>query len=105
MADTYKSYAYGLTTTDTTTLYPGLSGTTIVNSINVCNKGTTASQLNIWVQKSGTSYYLCKNENITGNYHFQFLQKSLVLNENDLIQATGASANVFDIITSVMEIT
>lgn len=104
--ETYKSYAANLGTTSDTLIYPGISGTAIVNDILLCNKFTGIDvACSLYMTKGITSYFLLKEYVIPKTTNVQTLVKPLVINSGDKLYAKGASADAFDAIVSVLEIT
>jgi hypothetical protein len=106
MAETYKSQATKLTATTNTTIYSGVVGTAIVNSINISNVDVTAScSVSVFLVKSATSYSIISNVSIPAGTTLQVLDAPMVCASGDTITATASIANDLECIVSVLEIT
>jgi len=106
MPETYKSQATKLTATTNTTIYSGVVGTAIVNSINISNIDLfTPVTLSVFLVKSGTSYSIISNTTIPTGSTLQILDAPMVCASGDTITATASVANDLEIIVSVLEIT
>jgi hypothetical protein len=106
MAETYKSQATKLTATTNTTIYSGVVGTAIVNSINISNVDVSIScSVNIFLVKSSTSYSIISNVFIPPGATLQVLDAPMVCASGDTITATASFANDLECIVSVLEIT
>jgi len=106
MAETYKSQATKLTSTSNTTVYSGVVGTGIVNSINISNVDLyNPVTINVFLVKSATSYSIISNVTIPVGTSLQVLDAPLVCASGDTITATASIANDLEIIVSVLEIT
>ena len=81
MADTYKSFATSLGTTAGTTVYPGVVGTAILNSVNCSNTDQ--------YRTSTISIEMIKGSTASGN----------------TLRATAGTTGDIDVIVSVLEIT
>ena len=106
MAETYKSQATKLTSTNNTTIYSGISGTGIVNSINISNVDLyNPVMVNVFLVKSATSYSIISNVEIPVGSSLQVLDAPIVCETGNTITATASIANDLEIIVSVLEIT
>lgn len=106
MAETYKSQATKLTTATSTTVYSGVVGTAIVNSINISSVELSATvSVNVFLVKSGTSYSIISNVGIPPGTTLQVLDAPLVCESGNTITATASIANDLEVIVSVLEIT
>jgi hypothetical protein len=104
--ETYKSYLTKLQATGPTQIYPGLTGTAIINDILVCNTSLTNDiGCSLFITRGLTSYYLCNDYAVTKRYNIQPLSKPLVLNSGDTVSASCLTAGFFDISLSVLEVT
>jgi hypothetical protein len=104
--ETYKSYAQNLSTTADTLIYPGISGTAIVNDILLCNSFTGSDvACSLYMTKGATAYFMLSGYVVPKTTNVQTLTKPLVLNSGDKLYASGASANAFSSIVSVLEVT
>jgi hypothetical protein len=106
MAETYKSQGTKLTTTNNSTVYSGVAGTAIVNSINIANVDLyTSVTVSVFLVKSGTSYSIISNAIIPSGASLQLLDAPLVCESGNTITATASIANDLEVIVSVLEIT
>ena len=106
MAETYISQATKLTSTSNTTVYDGITGTAIVNSINLSNVDLyTSSSVSVYLVKSATSYSIISNVEVPVGSTLQILDAPIVCESGDTITATAVSANDIEVIVSALEIT
>ncbi len=106
MAETYKSFATNLGTTAATTIYSGVAGTAIVNSINCSNiDAFVATSITIQVVKGSTGYSIITGADIPVSTSFQPLDAPLVLESGNTLRATAGTTGDIDVIVSVLEIT
>jgi hypothetical protein len=106
MAETYKSQATKLTSTSNTTIYSGVAGVGIVNSINLSNVDAAAPvNVSVFLVKSSVSYSIISNTDIPYGTSLQILDAPLVCASGDTITATASIANDVECIVSVLEIT
>lgn len=106
MTETYKSQATKLTSTNNTTIYSGVVGTAIVNSINLSNVDLyNPVNINVFLVKSATSYSIISNVQIPVGSSLQILDAPLVCASGDTITATASAASDIEVIVSVLEIT
>ena len=106
MADTYKSVGTKLTSTTNTTIYSGVAGTALVNSINISNIDLyTSVVVSIFLVKSATSYSIISNVEIPVGTSLQVLDTPIVCESGNTLTATANIANDLEVIVSVLEIT
>lgn len=106
MPETYKSQGTKLTATTSTTIYSGVSGTAIVNSVNVSNVDTNfPCSISIYLNKGGTSYSIISNLSIPYGSSFQCLDSPLICETGNTITAVASNANRLETIVSVLELT
>lgn len=106
MADTYKNQVTKLTSTSNTTIYSGVVGTALVNSINISNVDLyTSVSINVFLVKAATSYSIISNVEIPVGTSLQILDTPIVCESGNTITATASIANDLEIIVSVLEIT
>lgn len=106
MADTYKSFATSLGTTAGTTVYPGVVGTAIINSINCSNIDLyRASTVSIEMIKGATAYFIIRNAELPISTTLQVVDAPLVLESGNTLRATAGTTGDVDVIVSVLEIT
>jgi hypothetical protein len=106
MAETYKSFGTNLGSTAATTIYSGVTGTGIVNSINCSNidlyRSTTVT---IEMVKGSTGYSIITAAALPVSTSFQALDAPLVLESGNTLRATAGTTGDVDVIVSVLEIT
>jgi len=106
MAETYKSQGTKLTNTSETTIYSGVSGTAIVNAINISNVTSNSScYVDVFLNKGGTSYSIISNLIIPYGSSFQCLDSPLICESGNTITALATTGNILETIVSVLEIT
>lgn len=108
MADTYKSFGTILSgTTAATTIYSGVVGTAVVNSINIANiDGYNINNITVEMVKGSTAYTLINAAQLPTNTALQILDAPMVLGSSDTLRATaGVTYATVHIVTSVLEIT
>ena len=106
MPETYKSFGTILGSTATTTIYSGVSGIGIVNSI-VCSNTSTLNSTTITVTavKGSTAYSLITAADIPIKSSFQTLDAPIVLENSNILRATAGNTMPIHIFVSVLEIT
>lgn len=106
MPETYKSQGTKLTTTSSTTIYSGVSGTGIVNSINISNVNEgIPCIISVYLNKGGTSYSIISNLSVPYGASFQCLDSPLICETGNTITAVASNANRLETIVSVLELT
>lgn len=106
MADTYKSFGTNIGSTAATSIYPGVVGTALVNSINCSNKDVVrTTTITIEMLKGSTAYSLIANAELPVATSLQVLDAPVVLETGDTLRATSGFTAAIDIVVSVLEIT
>lgn len=108
MPDTYKSFGTIISgTTAATTIYSGVVGTAVVNSINIANADDTyPSMVTIEMVKGSTAYVIIENAALPVATALQVLDAPMVLDSGNTLRASaGFTFAAIHIITSVLEIT
>jgi hypothetical protein len=108
MPDTYKSFGTIISgTTAATTIYSGVVGTAVVNSINIANADDfNSNYIAIEMVKGSTGYFIIDNAQLPINTALQVLDAPMVLDSGNTLRATvGYTFASIHIITSVLEIT
>lgn len=106
MPETYKSFGTILGTTAGTTIYSGVSGTAIVNSINISNTNpNNIVAVTIELIKGSTAYSVITSASVPGKASLQILDSPLVLELNNTLRATAGITGSLHTIVSVLEIT
>lgn len=107
MADVYKSYGYSLGTTSSTPVFTGVTGTSIINGISVCNiDSTNNASISVTIYKDSTSatYSIIKDALVPIQASLQVLGMPLPIELGDVVSAQASHSNRLDIIISVLEI-
>jgi hypothetical protein len=106
MPETYKNFLTILGTTAATDVYPGVTGTAIINSINISNINLfTAVTASINLVRGSTGYSIARNISIPTATTFQSLDAPMVLQSSDKLTLTAGSTGSLHAIISVLEIT
>jgi hypothetical protein len=106
MPETYKSVGTYLNTAGANTIYSGVAGTAIVNSVNFSNvnsaNGTTVT---LEVVKGSTGYSLITNGSVPVTTTLQALDTPIVLEAGNTLRATPGITGYIHAFVSVLEIT
>lgn len=106
MAETYKSFGTNLGSTAATTIYSGVVGTAIVNSINCSNIDPyRSSTVTLEMVKGSTGYSIITSAALPISTSLQALDAPLVLESGNTLRATAGTTGDVDVIVSVLEIT
>lgn len=106
MPETYKSFGTIFGSTAATTIYSGVSGTAIVNSINFANGNTlTGVPVTLEVVKGSTAFLLLYQVPVPLNTTLQALDSPIVLENSNTLRATMGFTNAMHAFVSVLEIT
>lgn len=105
MPETYKSVGTILGTTAATTIYSGVTGTAIVNSVYFSNMGTGGVSVTLELVKGSTAYTIISNGTIPVYSAFQPIDSPIVLESNNTLRATASSTNSIHSIVSILEVT
>lgn len=106
MPETYKSIGTILGTTAATSIYSGVTGTALVNSINVSNASTSfVNTVTVEMLKGSTAYSILTSATLPVGSSLQVLDAPLVLESNNTLRCTMGSTFSTHVIVSLMEIT
>jgi len=106
MAETYKSFGTSLGSTAATTIYSGVAGTAIVNSINCSNIDVyRATTVTLEMVKGSTGYSIITAASLPISTSLQALDAPLVLESGNTLRATAGTTGDIHVIVSVLEIT
>jgi hypothetical protein len=106
MPETYKSFGTIIGTTANTTLYSGVTGTAIINSVVFSNIGPTAGlSVSLEAVKGSTAYSLITNALVPINTSLQALDAPIVLESNNTLRARVVDFPNLHAFVSVLEIT
>ena len=106
MADNYKNAKVDLTTTGVTTLYTCPSATTaLVKSILVSEDTGNADTITVTITDANAAVFsLFKVTAIAANTTVELLTETLVVQENEILKVTAATADRLHVVASLLEI-
>tara|TARA_R110000744_G_scaffold45282_1_gene100591 strand:+ start:1374 stop:1697 length:324 start_codon:yes stop_codon:yes gene_type:complete len=106
MANNYKNAKLDLTTTDATTLYTAPTATTtLVKSILVSEDSGGADTITVTITDASAAVFsLFKVLAIGANTTVELLTEPLVVQENEILKVTAATANRLHVVASLLEI-
>jgi hypothetical protein len=106
MTETYKSFGTIINGTAPVTVYSGVSGSAIVNSIN-CTNGSTLAGIPVTLEavKGSTAYLLLYQVPVPINTTLQALDTTLVLEANNTLRVTAGLTYPLHVFVSVLEVT
>ena len=106
MPEAYKSFGTIIGTTAATTIYSGVTGTALVNSINISNVNTSLTNLGtVQLLKGSTAYSIITSVTLPVGSSLQVLDTPMVLESNNTLRYTAGYTYGTHVIVSVMEIT
>ena len=106
MPETYKSIGTIIGSTANTTIYYGVTGTAIVNSVIFSNVGpTTGIPVTLEAIKGSTAYSIITGAVVPLNTSFQALDAPIVLESNNTLRARVSDSPNIHVFVSVLEIT
>ena len=105
MANTFVNKKVDLTTTSATTLYTVPSATTaIIKSILVSEDSGNADTITVTITDTSDAIFsLFKTKSISANATTELLTAPLVLQENEVLKVTAATANRLHVVLSALE--
>ena len=105
MANTFKNKKVDLTTTSVTTLYTVPSATTaIIKSILVSEDSGNADTITVTITDTSDAVFsLFKTKTISANGTAELLTAPLVLQQNEVLKVTAATANRLHVVLSALE--
>ncbi len=107
MANNYKNAKVDLTSTDATTLYtcPGAT-TAIFKSFLVSEDSGNADTITVTITDSSSSIFsVFKTKAISANATNELLTNPLVIQENEIVKVTAATADRLHVVASFLEVT
>jgi len=106
MANNYKNAKVDLTTTGVTTLYTCPSATTaLVKSILVSEDTGNADTITVTITDANAAVFsLFKVTAIAANTTVELLTEPLVVQENEILKVTAATADRLHVVASLLEI-
>lgn len=106
MANNYKNAKLDLTTTDATTLYTCPAATTsLVKSILVSEDSGNADTITVTITDASEAVFsLFKVKAISANTTVELLTAPLIVQENEILKVTAATADRLHVVASFLEI-
>ena len=106
MANNYKNAKVDLTTTDATTLYTCPSATTsLVKSILASEDSGNADTITVTITDADAAVFsLFKVKAVAANTTVELLTAPLVIQENEILKVTAATANRLHVVASFLEV-
>ena len=108
MANNYKNKKVDLTTTDATTFYTCPGATTgLVKSILVSEDSGNADTITVTITDAASTpatFSLFKVKAVGANTTIELLTAPLVVQENEILKATAATANRLHVVASLLEV-
>jgi hypothetical protein len=106
MPETYKSFGTILGTTAATSIYSGVTGTAIVNSVYFSNvSSANSAKVSLEVLKGSTAYSIITNGVVPIESSFQAIDAPIILETSDTLRATAGLTGIFHVFVSVLEVT
>ena len=106
MANTYKNSKVDLTTTNETTLYSCPANTTaIVKSIIVSEDSGNADTITLTISSGGSTFSIYKVKSVGANGTIELLIAPLVVQAEEVLKVTAATADRLHVVASYLEIT
>jgi hypothetical protein len=106
MPETYKSVGTIVGVTAATTVYNGVVGTALVNSINISNTDVNnTNYVTLELIKGATAYSLITGAQLPSRTSFQALDAPLALESGNTLRYTSGYTFGTHVVVSVMEIT
>jgi len=106
MANNYKNAKVDLTTTSATTLYTCPAATTsLVKSILVSEDTGSADTITVTITDADAAVFsLYKVKAVAANTTVELLTATLVVQENEILKVTAATANRLHVVASFLEV-
>ena len=106
MPEAYKSFGTIVGSTAATTIYSGVTGTALVNSIQISNVDTNnTNYVTVEMLKGSTYYSLITGAQLPIRTSFQVLDAPLALESGNQLRYTSGYTFATHVVVSVMEIT
>ena len=105
MANSFVNKKVDLTTTSATTLYTVPSATTaIIKSILVSDDSGNADTITVTITDTSDNVFsLFKTKAISANGTTELLSAPLVLQQNEILKVTAATANILHVVLSALQ--
>ena len=106
MANTFKNKKVALTSNSATTLYTVPTATTaVIKSILVSEDSGNADTITVTLTDTDEAVFsLFKTKAISANATSELLSQPIVVQENEIIKVTAATANRLHVVLSALEI-
>ena len=105
MANRYKNANFDLTTTDVTDIYTVPSESrAIIQNIHVANVGAGNTEIKAFIyDNSASRAYQFAEHTVNAGNSKSVSDGTIILEENDKLQLSAASANIFEGTVSILE--
>jgi hypothetical protein len=106
MPNNYKNALLDLTTTDATVLYTCPSATTaIFKSLSVCNDSAHNDTITVTITDADSNVFSVYSiKAISGPSTEELVTNAFVVEENQIVKVTAATANRLHVVASLLEI-
>ncbi len=106
MANNYKNALLDLTTSDATVLYTCPSATTaIFKSLSVCNDSAHNDTITVTITDADSNVFSVYSiKAISGPSTEELVTNAFVVEENQIVKVTAATANRLHVVASLLEI-
>lgn len=106
MPNNYKNAKVDLTSTNVTVLYTTPSATTaLIKSILVSEDTGNADTITVTITNASAAVFsLFKTKAVGANTTLELLTEPLVVQENEILKVTAATANRLHVVASLLEI-
>jgi len=106
MPNSYKNAKVDLTNTNVTVLYTTPSATTaLIKSILVSEDTGNADTITVTITNASAAVFsLFKTKAVGANTTIELLTEPLVVQENEILKVTAATANRWHVVASLLEI-
>ena len=106
MPESYKSFGTLVGTTAATTIYSGVTGTALVNAIQIANNDVNnTNYITVELLKGSTAYSLITQAQLPSRTSLQVLDAPLALESGNQLRYTSGYTFSTHVIVSLMEIT
>jgi hypothetical protein len=106
MPESYKSFGTLVGTTAATTIYSGVTGTALVNAIQIANNDVNnTNYITVELLKGSTAYSLITLAQLPSRTSLQVLDAPLALESGNQLRYTAGYTFSTHVIVSLMEIT
>lgn len=106
MPEAYKNFGTIVGSTASTTIYSGVTGTALVNAIQIANNDTTnTNYVTVELVKGSTAYSLITQAQLPSRTSLQILDAPLALESGNQLRYRSGYTFSTHVVVSLMEIT